>query len=92
MWQDLFITLLSMGRGGYQRLLSERKALVPHFRVGLEGVAARHGERLLHCPHNTISFAITLQVCTSPLAQDSSLSRIRRRALLPSGWLMLCLL
>jgi hypothetical protein len=51
-----------MGRGGYQRLLAERKALVPHFRAGLEKVAGRHGERLLHCPHNTISFAITLQV------------------------------
>lgn len=60
--QDLFITLLSMGRAGYIRLLKERKALAADMSRGLAELAARHGERLLHTPRNTISFAMTLGV------------------------------
>lgn len=60
--QDLFITLLGMGRAGYLRLLKERKALAADMSRGLAEVAARHGERLLQTPRNTISFAMTLGV------------------------------
>jgi len=57
---DLFITLLSMGMAGYQRLLQNRTNLLDSFKCRLAQVAERHGERLLQCPSNTISFGITL--------------------------------
>ncbi|KAL7568547.1 hypothetical protein ACA910_002659 [Epithemia clementina (nom. ined.)] len=58
---DLLITLLSMGLSGYKDLLQQRQdVLVPKFVSQLQLVAQKHGERLLSCPANTISFAITL--------------------------------
>jgi len=57
---DLFITLLSMGLRGYQQLLTERKALLPHFTTRLSEVAMKYGEKLLDCPSNTISYGISL--------------------------------
>lgn len=53
-----------MGKGGYLRLLRERKALAAEMSQGLAAVAERHGLRLLQTPRNTISFAVTLKVCT----------------------------
>lgn len=49
-----------MGFNGYKRLLSERKAMIDSFKSQLDEVARKHGERLLQCPSNTISFGITL--------------------------------
>jgi O-phospho-L-seryl-tRNASec:L-selenocysteinyl-tRNA synthase len=66
--QDVFITLLSMGRPGYQRLLKERKELAKHLHQGLHAVATKHGERLLLSPHNTISFAMSLEVRSAALS------------------------
>eukprot|EP00934_Nitzschia_sp_Nitz4_P003851 Nitzschia sp. Nitz4//scaffold75_size92586//9470//11073//NITZ4_004839-RA/size92586-augustus-gene-0.75-mRNA-1//1//CDS//3329557657//3841//frame0 len=57
---DLFITFLSMGLSGYQRLLGDRAALVDSFQMRFSQLAEKHGERLIVCPQNTISFAITL--------------------------------
>ena len=57
---DLFITLLSMGLNGYRQLLEERQTLRQTFPARLQEVAARHGERVLDCPDNTISFGVTL--------------------------------
>jgi len=57
---DLFITLMSMGLNGYTSLLAQRNALIPCFRKNFETIASKFGERLLSCPTNTISFAITL--------------------------------
>ncbi|KAG9416557.1 hypothetical protein AC1031_000956 [Aphanomyces cochlioides] len=57
---DLFITMLHLGRDGYKSLLDERKALVPYFKEQLALAADACGERLLHTPHNDISFCITL--------------------------------
>ncbi|KAH9144095.1 hypothetical protein AeRB84_011943 [Aphanomyces euteiches] len=57
---DLFITMLHLGREGYKSLLDERKALVPYFKEQLSLAADACGERLLHTPHNDISFCITL--------------------------------
>jgi O-phospho-L-seryl-tRNASec:L-selenocysteinyl-tRNA synthase len=57
---DLFITLLSMGLDGYKSILDERVRLVTLFRENLERVASVFGEKVLHCPRNTISFGITL--------------------------------
>ena len=57
---DLFCTLLHLGVDGWTKLLADRQALMPPFRVQLAALAERHGERLLHTPNNTISMAITL--------------------------------
>lgn len=58
--RDLFITLLGLGKVGWKRLLREREELLPTFQAALAAVAAKHGERLLDCPHNHISFALSL--------------------------------
>ena len=57
---DLFCTLVHLGVDGWTKLLADRQALMPPFRVQLAALAERHGERLLHTPNNTISMAITL--------------------------------
>jgi len=57
---DLFITLLSMGMNGYKQVLHNRLEILHKFPKMLSDVAQRHGERLLECPANTISFGITL--------------------------------
>eukprot|EP00980_Cylindrotheca_fusiformis_P030126 scaffold24419_cov196-Cylindrotheca_fusiformis.AAC.3 len=49
-----------MGLNGYKRLLREREEMVESFSQRLESVAKKHGERLLSCQSNTISFGITL--------------------------------
>ncbi|ETW08736.1 O-phosphoseryl-tRNA(Sec) selenium transferase [Aphanomyces invadans] len=58
---DLFMTMLHLGRNGYMTLLADRKALVPYFKDQLAQVAEACGERVLHTPHNDISFGMTLQ-------------------------------
>jgi O-phospho-L-seryl-tRNASec:L-selenocysteinyl-tRNA synthase len=63
---DLFITLLSMGLNGYKRLLEERITMLEAFPRRLQEVAEKHGERLLVCPSNTISFGITLDGLVRP--------------------------
>lgn len=57
---DFFITMLSIGSSGFKSLLKARKDLIPTFKAGLEQVAAKHGQRLLFTPGNTISYAITV--------------------------------
>ena len=63
---DLFITLLSMGMNGYKRLLKERTAILETFPQRLSAVAEKHGERLLICSANTISFGLTLDGLARP--------------------------
>ncbi|KAL1507789.1 hypothetical protein AB1Y20_007399 [Prymnesium parvum] len=57
---DLFATLLHLGASGWTALLARRAAFLPTFRERLAAVAAAHGERLLHTPHNSISMAVSL--------------------------------
>ncbi|KAG1928040.1 O-phosphoseryl-tRNA(Sec) selenium transferase [Pimephales promelas] len=57
---DVLITLLTLGASGYKKLLSERKELYSHLAQELKALAERHGERLLHTPHNPISLAVSL--------------------------------
>jgi O-phospho-L-seryl-tRNASec:L-selenocysteinyl-tRNA synthase len=57
---DLFITLLSMGINGYKTLLEQRQTILQTFPQRLSQVVEKHGERLLHCQQNDISFGITL--------------------------------
>jgi O-phospho-L-seryl-tRNASec:L-selenocysteinyl-tRNA synthase len=69
---DLFITLLSMGLNGYTRLLKERMAMLETFPTRLQEVAAKHGERVLSCPLNTISFGMTLDGLGRPKRDDEN--------------------
>jgi O-phospho-L-seryl-tRNASec:L-selenocysteinyl-tRNA synthase len=69
---DLFITLLSMGLSGYQRLLRERMTMLETFPSRLQEVAEKHGERLLTCPTNTISFGVTLENLARPRMDSES--------------------
>lgn len=55
-----------MGLKGYQQLLKERNNAVEDFVRRLAEVAEKHGERLLQCPSNTISFGITLDTLARP--------------------------
>lgn len=49
-----------MGLKGYKNLLDERACMLESFTSRFEEVAKKHGERILVCPSNTISFGITL--------------------------------
>ncbi|KAM9836702.1 O-phosphoseryl-tRNA(Sec) selenium transferase isoform 1-T1 [Aulostomus maculatus] len=57
---DILITLLTLGVNGYKKLLSERKEIYAFLGQELKNLAAAHGERLLHTPHNPISLAMSL--------------------------------
>ncbi|CAL8385207.1 unnamed protein product [Arctogadus glacialis] len=57
---DVLITLLGLGAGGYKRLLAERKEMYSFLSQELGSLAAAHGERVLHTPHNPISLAMSL--------------------------------
>lgn len=57
---DVLITLLTLGAAGYRKLLSERKEIYSFLAEELKSLAATHGERLLHTPHNPISLALSL--------------------------------
>jgi O-phospho-L-seryl-tRNASec:L-selenocysteinyl-tRNA synthase len=64
---DVFITLLSMGLHGYQQLHQQRQnTFIPKFMTQFQTIAAKYNERLLICPANTISFAMTLDHLVRP--------------------------
>ena len=75
---DVFITLLSLGRDGYTKLLKERKEMFAYLRAQLSQVAEKHGEALLDTPGNSISLAMTLrQFDSSDVTQLGSMLFIR---------------
>ncbi|KAH8307647.1 hypothetical protein KR044_006845 [Drosophila immigrans] len=57
---DVFMTLLSLGRSGYQSLLRERSDNFKYLRDRLQEFAARNGEIVPQCTSNNISLALTL--------------------------------
>uniref|UniRef100_A0A674CNY1 O-phosphoseryl-tRNA(Sec) selenium transferase n=1 Tax=Salmo trutta TaxID=8032 RepID=A0A674CNY1_SALTR len=57
---DVLITLLTLGASGYRKLLAEQKEMYTYLAQELKRLAAAHGERLLHTPHNPISLAMSL--------------------------------
>jgi O-phospho-L-seryl-tRNASec:L-selenocysteinyl-tRNA synthase len=59
-----------MGLQGYKTILSERILALETFPTRLAQVAEKHGERLLVCPTNTISFGITLDGLVAPQELD----------------------
>lgn len=52
--------------------MNERTTMLETFPVRLEEIAKKHGERLLLCPTNTISFGITLDGLGRPRKDDES--------------------
>lgn len=58
---DLFITLLSMGKTGFEGLLNQRQSLLPGFQQKMFDFCLQEGLQVLPSPGNTISFAISLQ-------------------------------
>ncbi|MGK3733752.1 MAG: O-phospho-L-seryl-tRNASec:L-selenocysteinyl-tRNA synthase [Bacillariaceae sp.] len=59
-----------MGMNGYKRLLKERTSILETFPERLRAVAEKHGERILICPNNTISFGLTLDGLARPKEED----------------------
>ena len=57
---DLFITLLSMGREGWNGLLNTRADVFGYLKERLAVLAQERGERILETPANLISLALTL--------------------------------
>uniref|UniRef100_A0A182R8B0 O-phosphoseryl-tRNA(Sec) selenium transferase n=1 Tax=Anopheles funestus TaxID=62324 RepID=A0A182R8B0_ANOFN len=56
---DVLMTLLSLGKNGYDNLMKERKEAYQMLLDGLTNLAQTHGERILPC-RNPISIAMTL--------------------------------
>jgi len=52
---DLFITLLSLGRVGYRKLVADRKSMYLYLQQQLSLCAERHSQRLLKTKNNPIS-------------------------------------
>ncbi|XP_067037810.1 O-phosphoseryl-tRNA(Sec) selenium transferase-like isoform X1 [Acropora muricata] len=69
---DLFITLLTLGSQGYQRLLQQRKEVYSYLSEGLSRVATAHGERLLNTKGNPISLAISLERLSNGLELNAA--------------------
>ena len=64
---DICATLLSMGLTGYQQLHQQRQNVrLPQFVAQFQTMATKYNERLLVCPTNTISFAMTLDHLVRP--------------------------
>jgi len=57
---DVLITLLEMGKYGYEHLLDEREANYDKLKVALQRTASKYGERILETPNNPISLGVTL--------------------------------
>jgi len=57
---DMFITLLNIGKKGYQNLLEERKKLFTYMKKELHKVSSEFGESILNTPGNVLSVAFTL--------------------------------
>ena len=66
---DVFITLLTLGQSGYDRLLKQRKEAFAYLHAKLTEVAAAHGERVLDTRGNPISLAMTLTTVARDLEQ-----------------------
>lgn len=58
---DVFMTLLSLGKDGYMRLVQERKEMFVYLRQKLRNLSTRHNEKLLITKRNPISIALTLE-------------------------------
>lgn len=57
---DVFITLLSLGRVGYKKLVDTRKANFLFLKQEISNLAIEYGEKIIESKSNPISIAITL--------------------------------
>ena len=57
---DVFVTLLSLGRAGWSKLLADREGNMEYLRDGLSAVAASLSEAMLTTSGNPISMAMSL--------------------------------
>ncbi|KAK7070844.1 hypothetical protein SK128_002687 [Halocaridina rubra] len=75
---DLFITLLSMGKNGYKKLLAERKMMKKQLEELMEVVVQKNGLRLLSTKNNPISIGMSLpQDSSSVLTELGSMLFLR---------------
>jgi O-phospho-L-seryl-tRNASec:L-selenocysteinyl-tRNA synthase len=58
---DVFMTLLSLGKNGYMKLVQDRKDVFFHLRNKLRNIAHRYNEKILLTKKNPISLAMTLE-------------------------------
>lgn len=58
---DVFLTLLSLGKEGYMKLIQERKDMFIYLRQKLRHLSTRHNEKILITKRNPISIAMTLE-------------------------------
>ena len=61
---DSLITLLHLGKSGYNELITKRDNLYLYLKQELVAISEKFGEKVLEVPENPISLAITL--CTIP--------------------------
>jgi O-phospho-L-seryl-tRNASec:L-selenocysteinyl-tRNA synthase len=64
---DVLITLLEMGKAGYNRLLDDRETNYEKLKDALKRTASKYGERVLDTPNNPISLGVTLSSSRSDL-------------------------
>lgn len=57
---DVFMTLLSLGRDGYKKLVNERKENFIFLKQEISNLANDYGEEVVPCKSNPISVAMTL--------------------------------
>lgn len=57
---DVFMTVLSLGRLGYKRMMTERTELFEYMKLKLSDLASKYHERVLNSNKNPISLAISL--------------------------------
>ncbi|XP_017008292.2 O-phosphoseryl-tRNA(Sec) selenium transferase [Drosophila takahashii] len=62
---DVFMTLLSLGRNGFQALLQQREENFIYLRDNLKKFAESRGEMVIDSSYNSISLAITLGTIAS---------------------------
>ena len=71
---DVLMTLLFMGRGGWQAALEARSEGYTYLREQLGRVAEQHGERLLDTPGNPISMGMTLGTLSDAARGDEDVA------------------
>ena len=57
---DVFMTLLSLGKSGYMKLVKQRKENFIYLREKMDTLSKKHNEKVLIIKNNQISLAMTL--------------------------------
>lgn len=73
---DVFMTLLSLGRSGYQALLRERRQNFQYLKQRLQQFAAEHGEIVPQSTFNQISLALTVSTLRRLGEEEHSVTQL----------------